>query len=59
MSRPSVLRTTTAKQAKSTATAVPASAVNVIPKQGEHLFDHDGVKAVIQFAQHNGQCIAE
>jgi hypothetical protein len=59
MSRPSVLRTATAKQAKPTATAVPASAVNVIPKQGEHLFDHDGVKAVVQFAQHNGQWIAE
>ena len=59
MSRPSVLRTTTAKQAKSTASAVPASAVNNVPKQGEHLFDHDGVKAVIQFVQHDGQWIAE
>ncbi len=33
--------------------------MGVIPKKGEHLFDHDGVKAVIQFAQHNGQWIAE
>ena len=59
MSRPSVLRTTTAKQAKPTAAVVPASAVNNVPKQGEHLFEHDGVKAVIQFDKHNGQWIAE
>lgn len=38
---------------------VPASAANVIPKQGEHNFEHDGVKAVIQFAQHDGQWFAE
>lgn len=49
MSRSSVLRTA----------SVPASAVNKVPKQGEHLFEHDGVKAVVQFAQHNGQWIAE
>jgi DNA (cytosine-5)-methyltransferase 1 len=59
MSRPSVLPTITAKQPKTATTAVPASALNVIPKDGEHLFDHDGVKAVIQFAQHNGQWVAE
>lgn len=59
MSRPSVLRTITAKQSKTVTTAVPASALNVIPKDGEHLFDHDGVKAVIQFAQHKGQWVAE
>lgn len=58
MSRPSVLRTTSAKQSK-TASVAPASALNVVPKHGEHLFEHDGVKAVIQFAQHNGQWIAE
>ena len=38
---------------------VPASAANVIPKQGEHLFEHDGVNAVIQFAQYKGQWVAE
>lgn len=38
---------------------VPASAANSVPKQGEHLFDHDGVKAVIQFARIDGQWIAE
>jgi DNA (cytosine-5)-methyltransferase 1 len=39
--------------------SVTASAVNNVPKQGEHLFEHDGVRAIIQFAQHNGQWIAE
>lgn len=58
MSRPSILRKTSAKQSD-TKSAVPASAVNIVPKQGEHLIEHDGVKAVIQFAQHNGQWIAE
>lgn len=58
MSRPSVLRTTTAKPTLS-ATPVHASAVNIVPKQGKHIFEHDGVKAIIQFAQHNGQWIAE
>ena len=38
---------------------VPASAANSIAKQGEYNLNHDGVKAVIQFAQHNGQYIAE
>jgi site-specific DNA-cytosine methylase len=57
MSRPSVSRSETAKQTK-TSTA-PVSAANRVPKIGEHLFDHDGVKTVIQFAQHNGQWIAE
>lgn len=41
------------------ASSVPASAVNNVPKQGEQLFEHDGVRAVIQFAQINGQWIAE
>ncbi len=58
MSRQSVSRSASAKPTVS-ATPVPASAVNNVPKQGEHLFEHDGVKAVIQFAQHNGQWIAE
>ncbi len=58
MSRQSVLRSASAKPSVST-TSIPASAVNVVPKQGEHLFEHDGVKAVIQFAQHNGQWMAE
>jgi DNA (cytosine-5)-methyltransferase 1 len=39
--------------------SVPASAANNVLKQGERLFQHDGVNAVIQFAQHNGQWIAE
>ncbi len=58
MSRPSILRIASANQSD-TQSAVPASAVNIVPKQGEHLFEHDGVKAVIQFAQHNGKWIAE
>jgi hypothetical protein len=58
MSRPSVLRTTTAKQSKST-TLVPASAVNNIAKEGEYNLDHDGVKAIIVFAQSRGQWVAE
>jgi DNA-cytosine methyltransferase len=58
MSRPSILRTKSAKQTKPTS-PVPASAVNNVPKQGQHLFEHDGVKAIIQFAHHNGQWIAE
>lgn len=41
------------------ASSVLASALNNVPKQGEHPFEHDGVKAVIQFAQHKGQWIAE
>ena len=41
------------------ASPAPASATSNVPKQGEHQFEHDGVKAVIQFAQHNGQWIAE
>jgi DNA (cytosine-5)-methyltransferase 1 len=39
--------------------SVPASPANTVAKEGEHLFEHDGVWAVIQFAQHNGQWIAE
>ena len=58
MSRQSVLHSAFANP-PATPTSVPASAVNNVPKQGEHLFEHDGVKAVIQFAQHNGQWIAE
>lgn len=41
------------------ASSAPASATSNVPKHGEHQFEHDGVKAVIQFAQHNGQWIAE
>jgi DNA (cytosine-5)-methyltransferase 1 len=58
MSRQSVLRSASANPSAAS-TSVPASAANIVPKQGEHLFEHDGVRAVIQFAQHNGQCIAE
>ena len=58
MSRQSVLRSASANPSAAS-TSVPASAVNNVPKQGEHLFEHDGVKATIQFAQHNGQWIAE
>ena len=58
MSRPSVLRTTSVEPSETT-NASPVSAAGVIPKQGEHLFEHDGVKAVIQFAQLKGQWIAE
>ncbi len=58
MSRPSVLRTASAKSVASSS-SVPASAATNVPKQGEHLFESDGVKAIIQFAQHNGQWIAE
>ena len=58
MSRQSVSRSASANPL-ATFASVPASAVNNVPKQGEHLFEHDGVKAVIQFAQHNGQWIAE
>ena len=58
MSRQSVLCSASAKPSVTTP-PVPASAVNVIPQQGEHLFEHDGVKAVIKFAQQNGQWIAE
>ena len=47
------LRTTYAKQYKTTS-AVSASAVNVIPKTGEHVLKDDGVKAVIQFAYRFG-----
>ena len=38
---------------------VPASAVNNIAKEGEHNLDHDGVKAIIVFAQSKGQWVAE
>lgn len=58
MSRLSVLRTTSVEPSETT-NASPASAAGVVPKQGEHLFEHDGVKAVIQFAQLKGQWIAE
>ena len=58
MSLLSVSRTTTAKLDKPTS-AVPASAENKVAKQGEHPLEHDGVKAVIQFAQQKGQWIAE
>ena len=58
MSRQSVLRSASAKPSISP-TPAPASAAGIVPKQDEHLFEHDGVKAVIQFAQHTGQWIAE
>ncbi len=58
MSRKCDLRSAPANPSPSPA-SVPASAVNNVPKQGEHLFEHDGVRAVIQFAQHKGQWIAE
>ena len=38
---------------------VPASAVNNIAKEGEYNLDHDGVKAIIVFAQDKGQWVAE
>ncbi len=58
MSRQSVSRSASAKPSATT-TAAPASAVNNIAKQGEHNLNHEGVKAAIQFAQHNGQWVAE
>lgn len=58
MSRQSVSRSASANSS-AFSTPVSASAVNNVPKQGEHPFEHDGVKAIIQFAQHNGQWIAE
>ena len=58
MSRQSVSRSASINP-PATLPSVPASAVNNVPKQREHVFEHDGVKAVIQFAQHNGQWIAE
>ena len=58
MSRQSVLCSASAKPSIPTA-AVPASAVNNIAKEGEYNLDHDGVKAVIQFAQDKGQWVAE
>ena len=58
MSRQSVLHSASANS-QATPTPVPASSVNNVPKQGEHFLEHDGVKAVILFAQHNGQWIAE
>jgi DNA (cytosine-5)-methyltransferase 1 len=58
MSRLSISPTIFAKNSALSA-RVPASAANVVPKEGEYLFEHDGVKALIQFAHHNGQSIAE
>ena len=58
MSRQSVLRSASAKPSIPTA-SVPASAVDVVPNQGENLFQHDGIKAIIKFAQINGQWVAE
>ena len=58
MSGLSVSRTTNAKLATPTST-VPASESNNVTNQGKHPFEHDGVKAVIRFAQYNGQWIAE
>lgn len=58
MSRPSVLRSAPAKPSIPTC-AVPASAVNNIAKEGEYNLDHEGVKAIIVFAQRKGQWVAE
>lgn len=37
----------------------PLSAKAVLQKQGEHTMDRDGVKACIQYAQHDGAWVAE
>ena len=58
MSRSSISLTTSVKSSKFT-DAVPASAAANVSKQGEHILEHEGVKAIIQFAQINGQWIAE
>lgn len=41
------------------ATPSPRSAKSVLAKDGEHAMDRDGVKASIQFAEHQGRWVAE
>ena len=58
MSRPSISHTVTAKQSVK-AHALPASAKNIIAKDGDHVLDHEDITARINFARHESKFIAE